>query len=157
MTIEELIDSGKSFKNCGEWAIGNDDNKFVPEWTEEIPIERHIIYAFVISGNVEYIGKSDRTVSQRFISYSLNKGRIKAGKSRGSGIHLANAINTGKIVEIWIWIPEILINGTITIDNVDAGIEFHEAAQIGILRILEKECINLNGRGNNRPEWNGNP
>ena len=150
MKIEDLKKIG--FKFAGKWQIGTNNDKYDDGLKDEILSEnRNFIYCFIISDEIVYVGKSDRSPRVRIRNgWARNKKKSLEGKSTTGGHHLADAINGHQNVETWIWFPSITVK-EVSI-NYEFSPEILEGAAInGVLRLLEKTLINSIS-----PKWNGN-
>jgi hypothetical protein len=133
---EELCKRG--FKKEGFWK-DTETKKFNSNLNEEIRNKRYFLYAYVIDDEVMYIGKCHRTVSSRMNDYALNKSKDYPTENVQG---LRHAMKNNICVEIYIYIPDIKIDGKITVDGNEILIQdsFEDITK-GILDGLERKYI----------------
>ena len=139
----------KNFKKVGIWEVGDKENKYNYNIPDEILKKKIAIYAMVENGKVMYVGQTRRTIKKRFDSYAGNKKRFPIGKSRGSGKFLAPAINENRVIEIWLWFPNLDDYEIILKQKSEEKLQVLYG--INILNILESKCI---AEGKGKPSWN---
>ncbi len=148
--MEELTKIG--FFRAGEWKNNEGNDKYSDSLKGEILDQNKFLYAFVINNKIKYIGKSDRSPRQRLRNgWARNKSKIIIEKSTTGGKNLANSINSGEKVLIFIWFPEIEI-GSVKIQAIGISqSDLINSAKDGVLRKIESHLIRKF-----KPEWNGN-
>jgi len=140
----------RGFKKQGFWKDTN-TNKYDPNLNPKIIGKRYFLYAYVIDNEVMYIGKCHRTVGARMNDYALNKSDDFQGKHVNG---LRAAIKNNIEVDIYIYIPDIQIVGTIKVD--DKEIKNQDAIEDitkGILHGLETKYLK-EFRDRNECKWN---
>jgi hypothetical protein len=91
-TLDSLIDAG--FVHAGRWT------KFAFE--SELDLDKPGVYAFVVDGAVNYIGKTDRSLAARFRSHRRRAEDAEADLRRPVHFRLAEDIYSGRTVEIYV-------------------------------------------------------
>ena len=122
--VAKLIRDG--FEAVGEWYLEDGDVKYR---LSKYGGTRKILYAFVSDGQVLYIGKSVRSLSQRLNGY------MKPGPTQSTNIknhrNLQDVLQEGKKVKIFVFAPaedEIVYRGIPL--NLAAGLEDNLIAEI---------------------------
>lgn len=128
----------RGFKKEGFWN-DTDIKKFNPNLSPGIINKRYFLYAYVIDDEVMYIGKCHRTVGARMNDYALNKCRDYPTLNVQG---LRKAMRDNVNVDIYIYVPDIQIQGTITVDGKEImNNEIIEDISKGILFGLETKFI----------------
>ena len=91
-TLDGLIDAG--FVHAGRWT------KF--EVTTKLNLDEPGVYAFVVDGEVKYIGKTDRSLSARFRSHRERTEDAEQDDRLPVHFRLAETIYGGRAVEIYV-------------------------------------------------------
>ncbi len=118
------------FEFVGEWALENNSLKF---HLSKCASERNILYAFIVQGIVNYVGKSTMSLNQRMNGYR-NPGPSQTTNIRNHKLILDVLINK-KRVEIFALVPKEEV--------------FYKGFQINIAAGLEDNIINYI-----KPSWN---
>lgn len=128
--MKELLDIG--FEKAGSWALV--DNVLKPNIDKYLS-ENNILYAFIVDGEVKYVGKTTQTLLKRMGGY------IYPGPTQTTNIknkaNILNALNDGYSVDIFVLADNGLMHYGIFHLNLSAGLED------SIIRELS-------------PAWNGN-
>jgi hypothetical protein len=136
----------RKFKKAGQWLIGENENKYRNDLDYNDMSRTCFLYAFVIGNEVIYLGKSDKKVSDRLTQYARNKKDNYKGKHvkrmrETIGIEKEDGIKSD--VEIYLYFPEILLDGKIIVDNKDLNLSRDDRfIKKGILLLLEDRFIN---------------
>lgn len=129
----------RGFKKEGHWTNPANSQKFNPNLTLEIKDKSYFLYAYVIGDEVMYIGKCHRTVGARMNDYALNKSKDYPTKNvQGLRKVMQNNIDA----DIYIYVPDIQIVGTIKIDGKEIkNQDAIEDIKKGILHGLENKYL----------------
>lgn len=114
--VKELLDIG--FEKAGAWTLeaGNlklNITKFLSE--------NNILYAFIVDGEVKYIGKTTQTLLKRMGGYKT-PGATQATNIKNNA-NLLNSLNEGKTVDIYVLPDNGLMHYGIFHLNLSAGLE----------------------------------
>ena len=123
--IQILIDVG--FDSVGAWIIDNDTIKYS---LSKHGASKKILYAFASEGNVLYIGKTIRSLSQRLYGY-LNPGPTQSTNIKNRR-KIEKILRQGREINIFVFAPhenEIIYRGISV--NLAAGLE---DSLIGIIK-----------------------
>lgn len=98
-SVQRLVEIG--FIRVGEWKLeaGNSDLTLSCALGDEFGYKANVLYAFVVSDEVLYIGKSVRTLRKR-LDGVLNPGKSQKTNYRNNS-NLLDLLADGKTVEIY--------------------------------------------------------
>lgn len=100
MAIQQKIDLKKYlFKKIGYWSIDtvNPTKIQIQYVDDDVKKQNDFIYAFVVKGQIKYIGESRQTISQRMSGYR------NPGKTTLTNIHINKEIKNSKFpVEVYV-------------------------------------------------------
>ncbi len=149
---QKIINLG--FKKVGLWALDTDNgNKFKPIISEEFQNKKHFLYVFIENEKILYVGKSEKTLNIRF---NIGWANTRKTQRTSTDKSFAKAVSNGKIIEIWVWFPNIKLQNLKVEFYPKDDLNINHSALItstknGIIRLIEKKLIKkLN------PEWNAN-
>jgi len=105
------------FKPAGEWHLENDKPRCR---IDDCGALSQILYAFVIDGQVMYIGKSIRTLRQRMYNY-MNPGPTQP-TNIANNARIAEALRANKTIHLYVFQPDPSTYQGIPL-NLAAGLE----------------------------------
>jgi len=98
------------FQKIGSWKLivfnNNLEIEYEPEFANDFKIKKNALYSFVVENEVKYIGKTKRTISQRFQNYK--KPGSKQSTNIANNSQIREAIKAGKTVEIYVAFNEFI-------------------------------------------------
>lgn len=125
---ERLREMG--FVRCGEWQLHDGKPKC---HLLDCADARNVLYAFAISGEVVYVGKTIRPLKQRLYGYQ-NPGPTQSTNIKGNGL-IRDALVAGAVVEIYA-LP-------------DNGLLYYGGFHVNLAAGLEDSLVSTI-----RPAWN---
>lgn len=113
------------FEEIGKWLLVGDKLKFV---LSKYRNERNILYAFIVQGKVNYIGKSTMTLNHRMNEYK-NPGPSQTTNIKNNE-RIKGLLQKNIVVQIFALVPKekIFYNGFAL--NIAAGLEDNLLAQV---------------------------